>query len=190
MRKELIFSENSNKYYKVPLYLNKDNTEYRCNTNFENLLFFIGQHRPCDNKNEIGSAYAIIREKTNELLGVSKKDFMRRTSKKEIASLRYFYKNLNIKKHEEFPFIAKIPFKLEYIFRAIIMILEEIEAEGNVIPRNLEHLVNQTYKTAFYKQQKEAYEERFGEIPIRFKAQRAIKDDFDSPNSSLNKKFH
>lgn len=190
MRKELIFREKGNKYYRVPLCLNKADNKSRINVDFDNLLFFIGQHKPCENKSEIGSAYAIIREKTNELLGVSKKDLIRRTSKKEISSIRFFYKNYNIQKNENFPYIAKIPFKLEYIFRAIIMILEEIEAEGNCIPSNLEHLVNKTYKMAFYREQKEAYEDRYKTIPEEYETQRAIKDDFDEPNSPLNKKFH
>ena len=190
MKKEYIFNEGHNKYFKVPIKLeDKDSIETRLNTDFDKLLFFIGQNRPYKNRNEYGSAYIAIKQKTNELLGLTKKDLILRTSKKEIASIRYYYKNLNIQENNKSPYVVKIPFKLEYIFRAIVILVEEIESKGIDIPDNLKHLVKQLYKTAFYNKQKEAYNDKYTTIPERFIAQRALHDDFDNPDSSLNRVF-
>jgi hypothetical protein len=190
MKKEYIIKEGHNKYFKVPIKLEeKDSSETRLNAEFDKLLLFIGKNKPYKNRNEYGSAYIAIKQKTNALLGLTKKDLMLKTSKREIASIRFYYKNLNIQENDKSPYVVKIPFKLEYIFRAIVILVEEIESEGIDIPNNLQHLVNQLYKTAFYNKQKEAYNDKYPTIPERFLALRAFHDDFDTPDSSLNKVF-
>ena len=60
MDKKIIFNEGYNKYFRISM---PTDTTQSGNDNFEKLLFFIGQHKPYKDKNEIGSAYLAIRKK-------------------------------------------------------------------------------------------------------------------------------
>lgn len=157
------------------------------NINAELLLKFIGKHKPYGTRNEVGSAYVHIRQKVNESLNIPKDDRVRKTSKREVASIRRYYKYLFAQKNGSESYVL-IPYKLSYIFGAIVELVEEIKATDVNIPYELQELVNMTYAMAFYQKHKEAY---FASLPLPTdkKAQCALKDDFDSPFSPLNKVF-
>ena len=181
MDKALIVKEGTNKYYYTSL--PKEITSLFVNDNFEKLLDFIGKHRPYKNRNNIGSAYVIIRKKTNELLGLNKRNLILKTSKKEIASIRFYYID------DDNDTYVKIPFKIAYIFEAIINIVEDIEKEGIALPDDLIALTGKTYLNTFYQKHVDAYDACFNKIPIEEEAQRALNSDFHSNESPLNKEF-
>ena len=183
MEKRLIFAEGCNKYYKASLPTGISNYG---NENFYKLLQFIGMHRPYGDKNEIGSAYIVIRQRTNQLLGLSWSNRVLRTSKREVVALRRYF-NKGGKNSEEL--FVKIPFKVAYIFMAIAQIIEEIHSAGFDIPTSLKSLVNETYSKAFYKEYVNAYDNSKDDIPEDKAAQKALNNDFHGPFSPLNTVF-
>lgn len=182
MNKQLIFTEGYNKYYKVEL---PDQSSNINNDSFNKLLYFIGTYRPHNNRNEIGSAYVIIRQRTDGLLDLNGKHPVLKTSKREIAAIRFYYRKKDDKKN----LYAKIPFKIAFIFKAIVTIVEEIEKDGHEIPEYLVEFINQTYLKAFYKEYAQAYDNCIKTIPVEEKAQCALKDDFHGRFSPLNSIF-
>lgn len=183
MDKQLILSEGYNKYYRVSLPNDTLNSE---NVNFDKLLFFIGTHRPYHNRNEIGSAYMAIRQRTNELLKLDWRNPVLRTSKREVAAIRVYYKQ---KSKNAGSLFVKIPFKVAYIFKAVAQIVEEIHNDGFNIATELQPLVDKTYLIAFYKEHADAYDSCRKDIPTNMQAQRALNDDFHGLYSPLNAVF-
>lgn len=182
MDKKIIFNEGYNKYFRVSL---PTGTTQIGNDNFEKLLFFIGQHMPYKDKEEIGSAYMAIRKKTNALLGLDWRNVVLRTSKREVASLkRYFNTDQNTSS-----IYVKIPFKVAYIFKAVSILIEEIHQDGFEIDANLKPFVDMTYSDAFYKEYINAYDDIVEDIPATKTAQRALNGDFHNANSPMNKIF-
>lgn len=145
-RKNLILSPD--KYLRLTI-----DEDYQ-NINFAILLDFIDQYAPQRKNTSIhtqtiykyGNAYAYIRQKTNELLGISRTPFAYiRTSKREIKSILSHIQSLAGKKY------IKIPYKISYIFAALIVIIEEIQKNFKVqLPTNLQSVYNLTYGLAFY----------------------------------------
>ena len=152
MNKEYIFKARYNKYKKV----SEVNVQSDINVKFELLLTYIGTMMPYKNRNPIGSAYVRIMERTNGKLKISKRNLVYRTRKREIAALRrYFYCE-----GEQTNYMAKIPYKLEWIFKAIIELVDEIQTkEAGRLPENLAQFKNLTYRDAFYYEVYRAYEE-------------------------------
>lgn len=183
MDKKLIFSEGYNKYYRVSL---PDETSNSGNVNFNKLLFFIGTHKPYRDRDEIGSAYMVIRQRTNQLLGLDWRNPVLRTSKREVAAIRFYYQRKEKNANDLF---VKIPFKVAYIFKAVALIVEEIHNDGFDIPADLQPLVDQTYLIAFYEEYVDAYDSCRGTIPIDKSAQRALNNDFHGLDSPLNDIF-
>lgn len=183
MDKKLIFSEGYNKYYRVSL---SDETSNSGNTNFDKLLFFIGAHKPYRDRKEIGSAYMAIRQRTNQLLGLNWRNPVLRTSKREVAAIRFYYQKTERNTNKLF---VKIPFKVAYIFKAVAQIVEEIRNDGFDIPVELQSLVNKTYLIAFYKEYADAYDSCKKTIPNDMYAQRALSNDFHGLYSPLNAIF-
>ncbi len=182
MEKRLIVKEKVFKYYRVSLPLETPNSG---NVNFEKLLNFIGTHKPYLDRNPIGSAYMIIRQKTDQILELRTRNPILKTSKREIAAIRLYYKNIiNTRR-----IYVKIPFKVAYIFKAIVQIIEEIHNDGYEIPSELIPFVDTTYLAAFYKEYADAYDDCRDDIPIDKEAERALNGDFHDENSPLNSIF-
>lgn len=187
--KKLIIKQGRYKYFRAEKVSELD---ANLNFNFDLLLDFIGNQPMYEQygSNNIGRAYNLIRSKTNELLGLSRKNRVLRTSKREVASLRFYYgPNVAVKYK-----YVKIPYKLEYIFKAIIIIINEIHMEsGDLFSQNmtreLKECLNEKYVTAFCSCHKRAYDEQKNKIPNDNDAQRALDGDFHSSNSALNKHF-
>lgn len=178
MEKKIIFNEGYNKYYKVTIAAGVAMGE---NFSFEKLMFFIGQHKDYG-KSEVGNAYVAIKEKTNALLGVNRKNLVLRTSKREVASLKKYFNTINCSGQ----IYVKIPFKIAYIFKAVSILVDEIHQSGFEINEDLKCFVNMTYADAFYKKHIEAYNYVENDIPEDMVAQRALADDFNGEYSSLN----
>lgn len=182
MDKKLIYGQGYNKYLRISLPKETTNT---VNANFDELLKFIGKYIPYKDKDPIPSAYMVIRKKTNQLLGLDWRNQILRTSKREIAALRFYYKNNDL----EHPLLIKMPYKLAYIFKAILLLVEEIKAKGVSIPSELTPLINKTYRLAFYSQQTKAYDAIENKLHEDAEAQLALYGDLHNANSPLNQIF-
>lgn len=180
MDKKLIFAQGYYKYYKASLPAGMPNSG---NENFEKLLSFIGEHKPYKDRNPIGSAYVAIKKKTNGLLGVNWWNPVIKTSNKEIASIRFFYET------PDSALYVKIPYKIDYIFKAIALVVDEIKTAGAEIPLTLQPLIDKTYLLAFYNPHRSAYILNKDSIDINHEAQKALIDDFESPVGALNQIF-
>lgn len=189
MNKNTIISQGQFKYYVVDLPHNFSDSE---NVNFVLLLEYIGKQSIYERygKTDIGRAYGIIRERTNNKLGLTRKDLILRTSKREVASIRRFF-DPNIIRRQRY---IKMPYKLEYIFSSIIEILNEIQSNPSIAEnvkkyhQALKQFVNRTYVEVFYDAQREAYRAVHHNIGVR--AALEFENDFDSPDSSLNQTFN
>lgn len=112
--------------------------------NYRKLLNYIGECYPYKNRCTIGSAYKVIREKANSIMGVTKKNIPLRVSKSEIKSLDKVFSVNN----SDF---IKIPYKAIYIFQAILELVREAVTQKD-LPNELNQIVNLlTYGEAFYK---------------------------------------
>ena len=174
------------KYFKIALPVNVPECE---NPDIEKLFIFIGTHLPYENRNAVGSAYAAIKEKTNELLKLGRNNRIVKTSKREVASVRKIYHSI-LKNNIGGKLYIRIPYKLEYIFRAIIDIVEEIHSMGYKTPSDLTHLIDKTYLLAFYNRQCDAYDDIYDDIPEEMVAQRALNNDLHDPFGSLQTIFN
>ncbi len=182
MDKKIIYREGYNKYLRISLPKEATNKN---NEDFDELLKFIGKYLPYKDRDPIPSAYMAIRLKTNQLLGLDWRNQILKTSKREIASLRFYYKT----KDTAHPLTVKIPYKLEYIFKAINLLVDEIKNQGIEIPYRLTHLVDKTYRLAFYQEQTNAYDDIKDNFPLDAEPQRALDGDLHSPQSPLNQIF-
>jgi len=119
------------------------------NVDFTKLLNYIGEYYPMNNRNPIGCAYTIIRKETDKLLhvyGIFNRDL--KTSKREVSSIRMAKYWIAEKKNSHY--YIRIPYKISFIFAAIINIIGELSKEYP-IPKDLDHCVNQAYGLSFYK---------------------------------------
>ena len=130
--------------------------------NFEKLLEFIGEHIDCGKASNISNAYKAIRDKTNALLKVTKfSKYTLKTSKREITAVRQCFskKVVFIKTNT---YLMKIPFKVEYIFKAIITLVAEIKRDKGInIPQSLNAVHSLCYGMAFYKKYIKTYESKY-----------------------------
>lgn len=180
MDKKIIFEQGYYKYYRASLPVGTPNSG---NGNFDNLLSFIGEQLPYKDRNAIGSAYVAIKKRTNSLLGVNWWNPIIKTSNNEIASIRFFYET------SDSVLYVKIPYKIDYLFKAIALLLDEIKASGAEVPLSLQPLVDKTYLLAFYNPHRSAYILNKESIDINNEAQKALIDDFESPVGALNQIF-
>lgn len=184
MDRNIIYKQGCYKYYKVALLSNviKEN-----NVDMDVLLTFIGKHMPYRDRNEIGSAYVRIREIVNTTLNLKKSDGFLYTSKREVASIRKYYKYL-LKQESHSTKYVMIPYKIAYIFSAIIQLVEIIHNQGIDYPSEIKNLIGKEYKVAFYNDHMEAYYASFPISPNQT-AQLALKSDFEGAFSPLNHIF-
>lgn len=119
------------------------------NADFTKLLNYIGEHYPMNNRNPIGCAYTIIRKETDKLLhvcGSCNRDL--KTSKREVSSIRMAKYWIAEKRNNHY--YIRIPYKISFIFAAIINIIGEL-AKKYPIPTNLNDCIDQAYGLSFYK---------------------------------------
>ena len=133
--------------------------------NFEHLLEYIGENMDFGRDYYAGNAYVAIKKRTNEILGVQNwKTSKLRTSKYEIKSIRQCLKKIGFKKGK---YLMKIPFKVTYIFEAIISLVNDISRE-KPIPQNLLSIAGLSYGVAFYSKYIDEYLEHLDEIKNDF----------------------
>ena len=131
----------------VRIILDGDLTRYE-NVNFTELLIFIGKHFPIVGRNEIGSAYKIIQERTDKLLHVNGwQNRKLRTTKYELKSIRLA--RFWLLADEGKRYCIRIPYKISFIFTAIIDIVSEL-AQSHPIPQSLEKCIDHAYGLSFY----------------------------------------
>ena len=180
-KKDLLLSPRKYLWLQIP-------DEYS-NVNFSLLLDFIDEYSAYGKEHKYGNAFYRIRKKANSLWGVGRYSPMKlKTSKHEIRSII----NSTVSKIDGNSYL-KIPYKISYIFKAIILIIEEIKKENNInIPSNLEHTIKVTYGIAFYEKYLDTYDTYYNEIQdeyisdIGFWLRVELNNDFHSYNSVFN----
>lgn len=169
-------------------------TEKYENTNFTMLLQYIGKYYPMNNRDAIGCAYTIIRKRTDKLLRVSWNcNWKLKTSKREISSIRQA-KYWPIETSENHYYI-RIPYKISFIFTAIIDIVSELSSK-EPIPHYLKECVGQAYGLSFYSfhmdQYDLMYKKQFNEDARLSDARKnpaKLYNEFHSPNNIFQQIF-
>ncbi len=159
------------------------------NINFSLLLDFIDKYSEYGKENKYGNAYYRIRKETNRLFGIGFYSPTKlKTSKREIKSIM----NSVISKIDGQNYI-KISFKISYIFKGIISIVDEIQKSNNVkLSDNLKHTINITYGVAFYEKYIDTYDVFFEDIQenninsVGYRLKAELNNDFHSENSIFN----
>lgn len=181
-KKDLLL--NPRKYLWLPI----EETEYS-NINFSLLLEFIEKYSEYGRETPYGNAYYRIRQKSNQLFGIGRYSPRKlKTSKWEIKSIMCAtVSKINGKAY------LKIPYKVSYIFKAIIDIVNEIEENNNVkLPSNLMHTINVTYGVAFYEKYIDTYDAFAEELQdnnrefVGYKLKAELNNDFHCENSVFN----
>lgn len=178
----------------VRIRLDGQNNRYE-NINFTNLLLFIGKHYPINDRNPIGCAYTVIRRRTDKLLHVSWNcNWKLKTSKKEISSIRFakFWPIENTDNH----YYIRIPYKISFIFTAIINIVSEL-SEQIPIPSSLDNCLGVAYGLSFYAFHMEQYDHMYrrqfrddAKYSDSRKNPAKLYNDFHSPNNVFQQVFN
>lgn len=152
--------------------------------NFELLFKYIGDNSNANRKNYEGRAYYEIRKETDKLLKLTFiKDKKLKTSKAEVKTLRKCFKDIVGNNYT-----MKIPYKISYIFKAIINIVERIE-KTNPLPYELTHVLGLCYGVAFYEKYIKTYNRYYDEIKTDYlltnscRCRYELKNDFESITS-------
>lgn len=156
------------------------------NINFSHLLDFIDKNTERGKDYKYGNAYSKIREVANQLLGVRAGSPMKlKVSKREIRTIR----STTISKIGRKTYL-KIPYKISYIFKALCIIVEEIEDKYNItLPDELRNTVGMSYGVAFYNKFISTYDAYYGGLEERnregigYRLQVELNNDFHSENS-------
>ncbi len=180
-RKELI--KCPEKYLRIPI-----NDQYD-NEMFSIILKYIDKNSQyIGREHEFGNAFVRIKARTNELLGITVgTPLYARTSKREIRSiLENFYKG-KIRNRELF-----FTYKISYIFRAIIDIINEI-SEENPLPKELSSK-DSTY-AIFYERHISEYNAVYKELTEKAKGNKGyefkleLNNDFNAENNIFKTKI-
>ncbi len=180
-KKDLLLSPRKYLWLQIP--------EEYSNMNFSLLLDFIDKYSEYGKENKYGNAYYRIRKETNRLFGVGFYSPIKlKTSKREIKSIMSSVISKVNGKH-----YIKIPFKISYIFKAIIIIVNEIKRDNNVeLPNNLKHTLNVAYRIAFYEKYIDTYDDYFNDMQenninyVGYRLKSELSNDFHSENSIFN----
>lgn len=170
-------------------YLWLQTSEEYSNINFSRLLDFIDKYSEYGKEHKYGNAYYRIRKVSNELFGVRPYSPTKlKISKHEIKSIS----NTFVSKINGNTYI-KIPFKISYIFKAIISIVNDIKKDYNIeFPDDLKHTINVAYGIAFYNKHIETYDIYFDGIQENditkpgYRLKVELNNDFHSENSIFN----
>lgn len=170
-------------YHYVRIKINGDTVRYE-NINFTKLLRFIGENYPMNNRDPIGCAYKKIQKETDKLLNVSWTcNWKLKTSKREVSSIRLAkYWLLEGKKNH---YYIRIPYKISFIFTAIINIVNELSKE-KPIPSDLKDCVGVAYGASFYAFHMDLYDLMYKK---QFKEDAQLSDAKKNP-AKLYNDFH
>lgn len=125
-----------------------------------------------------GNAYKAIRERAKRISG--RQDV--RFSKKEVAALiNYKTKRFG---HDEY---VKIPYKVDYIFRAIFEIVDELKQDCP-FPAEIEICVGKIRRECFYDIQSHMYEDWYKQDK-RSDLEKNLLDDMFARKTTISKKF-
>lgn len=123
--------------------------EQYVNYNFSELLKFIDSYSEYYEKcKPYGNAYQRIKEVSNRLYGVGRYSNPKlKTSKREIRSILQ-----SVTSKVNGRYYIKIPYKIAYIFNAIVLIVDEIITNNGIkmLPPTLKNTIGLTYRAAFY----------------------------------------
>lgn len=114
-----------------------------------------------------------------------------KTSKREIQSIRKSYNKRIIIGNG---FYLKVPFKISYIFRAIIELIDEID-NSNSMDQELKRLKGMDYGTEFYAKHIDTYNNYYQEIDNRYRitgtgfCAKELINDFISKDSVFKNDF-
>lgn len=180
-KKDLLLSSRKYLWLQIP--------EEYSNINFSLLLDFIDKYSDYGKEHKHGNAYYRIRKVSNQIYGVSFYSPMKlKTSKHEVKSI----KKSVVSKVNGNNYI-KIPYKISYIFKAIIAIVDDITKENNIkLPEDLKHTMNLTYGIAFYEKYIDTYDSYFDDIQennlnnVGYWLKAELNNDFHSENSIFN----
>lgn len=156
------------------------------NANFLMLLNFIDKNIDCGKKHKYGNAYFAIRKEANIALGAGLFSPRKaKISKREIKSILC----TTVKKNNG-NFWLKIPYKISYIFRAVIVLVNKIEQENGVpLPPSLYKTAELAYGIAFYKKHIDTYDAKYDELQannidkIGYHLKVELNNDFHSESS-------
>lgn len=145
-------------YRYVRIRLDGDYVRYE-NSNFTKLLKYIGENYPINNRNPIGCAYKKIQKETDKLLNVSWGcNWNLKTSKKEVSSIRQA--RYWLLEEKENHFYIRLPYKISFIFSAIIKIIDEL-SKVQPIPAELKDSIGLAYGASFYAYHMEQYDRMY-----------------------------
>lgn len=145
--------------------------------NLQKVYSYINKHKNMGSPFPNGNAYRIIRKRANKLIGradvkVSKREVSSLISRKQLFRTKY----------------VKIPYKMDYIFRAIFEIVDELKIYYP-LPKEVEHFIGTIRRDSFYEIQSSLYRAWYEEKKEIDKLDRALYDDIFSGNSVLSKEF-
>lgn len=162
-------------YVKIQL-LNGQSEEI--GVNLQKLYKYINEHKNMGGFPPYGNAFRIIKKRAQQLSGRNDVKF----SKREIAALiRCYPLHIPLNKY------IKIPYKIDYIFRAIFEITDELKIQHPLTPE-LSIFIDKIRRDSFYNSQSELFRmwcKGENETTIN----RHLHSDIFAQDSSLSQKF-
>lgn len=188
----------------------EDEIERYININFDFLLKTIGSHFPVSGKDDIGSAYIRIQEETHKVIKEAKDKWMEENKgKRNKTKVIHFPYNLHVSKQEiksirfakewligKDKFYIRIPYKVSYIFIAIINLVDKMKQLNFSIPDELKRCVNNTYAVSFYNKYIDEFRKKYNGDYKKHSNQEAMgypaelyESDFDATNNVFQRVF-
>lgn len=166
------------RYVKIELL---DGQASNVGVNLKMIYSYIDTHKNMGKKKPYGNAYKAIREKAQRLCGRSDVRF----SKREVASLINDYGKPFCKKER----YIKIPYKEDYIFRAIFELVDELKSQYP-LPQEIQNFIGQIRRECFYKTQSSLYETWYKRNKKnQTTLNKHLLDDMFAADCTLNHKF-
>lgn len=146
--------------------------------NLYKLYQYIDSNVSHNSRYPLGNAYRVIQQKTRQLCGGRRV----RIYKKEIQSL-IIYKHRLLQRDD----VIRVPYRIDYIFRAIVMIVDDLKKEHPLTPE-LQSFVGQLNRKCFYNIQAQAFKSWKSGEDLTAK-QIDLDNDIFSMDCSLSKNF-
>lgn len=147
--------------------------------NLKKLYLYIDTNINMGCKYRYGNAYKAIRERAKRISGRNDVKF----SKREVAALiKYKPKRFG---HDKY---IKIPYKMDYIFRAIFELVDEIKVRADFNNTDLERCIDKIRRDCFYDIQSVLYKKWYNEGNVS-ELNKALLDDMFAGDATLSKKF-
>lgn len=148
--------------------------------NLKKVYFFIDEHKNMGRIFPYGNAYKVIRDKAKYLCGRNDVKF----SKREVSSLIKHFPKLGEKDR-----YIKIPYKEDFIFRAIFEIVNELKMQYP-LPPDVQIFVNQIRRECFYDTQSSLYKAWYNQNKEnQTTINKHLLDDIFSGGCTLSQKF-